>query len=55
MREMFTELSDELFDLTVTQKGIGNALYANEDEGGACCASCSCSLCISLCCCILCF
>ena len=49
---MFKELTDELLDLRVTEKGHRDALYAvtEPEEGGAGC-SCSCSwLCISLCC-----
>jgi hypothetical protein len=50
---MFRELTQELFDLRITEKGFGLALYANEEDdgGGSACSSCSCStLCISLCC-----
>ena len=49
---MFRQLTDELLDLRVTEKGYGLALYASEeDEGGSTCCSCSSStLCISLCC-----
>lgn len=49
---MFRELTDELLDLRVEEKGYGLALYANnEDGGGEACSSCSCSLlCVSLCC-----
>jgi hypothetical protein len=51
MRETFTKLTEELLDLTVTEKGVGNALYAQNDEGCACGAcSSSCTLCSSLCC-----
>ena len=49
---MFRELTDELLDLKIVEKGYRSALYAVtdiEDGGGGC--SCSCSwLCISLCC-----
>jgi hypothetical protein len=50
--DVFRELTDELLDLHLTEKGYGNALYAaDEDEGGGTCCSCSSStLCISLCC-----
>ena len=49
---MFRELTDELLDLRLTEKGYGAALYAaDQDEGGGTCCSCSCSmLCVSLCC-----
>jgi hypothetical protein len=51
---MFTELTAELLDLRVTEKGFGFALYASEeDPGGGDPCSCSCSssiLCVSLCC-----
>ena len=50
---MFHELTEELLDLKVVEKGFGDALYAtsaDEGGGGGQC-SCSCSyLCISLCC-----
>jgi hypothetical protein len=49
---MFRELTEELLDLKVVEKGFGDALFATvepETGGGQC--SCSCSyLCISLCC-----
>jgi hypothetical protein len=45
---MIAEFSDDLLDLNVTVKGVGNALLANtEDQGGG---SSSCSLSSSLCC-----
>jgi hypothetical protein len=49
---VFRQLTDELLDLRVTEKGYGSALYAaDEDDGGGSCCSCSSStLCISLCC-----
>ena len=51
---MFKELTEELLDLTVVEKGYRNALYAANDSGGGgprCSASTStCELCISLCC-----
>jgi hypothetical protein len=31
---MFTELSDELLDLVVEEKGYRHALYASTDPGG---------------------
>ena len=46
---MLSELGDALLDLTVTEKGVGNALYAMDglpDPGcDLCCSSCH------LCCC----
>ena len=48
---MFTELTDELLDLTITEKGYRDALYAMGSAEGGCKSSWSCSwLCISLCC-----
>ena len=49
---MFKELTAELLDLRVTEKGYGDALYATTDGDEGCTgSSCSCSwLCISLCC-----
>ena len=48
---MFTELTNELLDLKVEEKGYGHALYAVENDETGCQCSCSCSwLCISLCC-----
>ena len=49
---MFKEFTEELLDLTVTEKGYGDAFFASaEDAGGGSSCSCSCSyLCISLCC-----
>ena len=32
---MFTELSEELLDLAVHEKGYRNALYANTEPGGS--------------------
>ena len=46
---MFRELTEELLDLTISEKGVGAALYAmtrDPDESG--CSSCS--SCWSLCC-----
>jgi hypothetical protein len=51
--DVFRQLTEELLDLRVTEKGYGTALYAaDEDEGGGgtCCSCSSCTLCISLCC-----
>ena len=50
---MFTQLTDDLLDLTATEKGFGGALYAvNEEPGcssssGPCIVLCTliCSLC----------
>ena len=50
---MFRELTDELLDLRVTEKGYRNALFAALDDPDNGCSGCSCScswLCISLCC-----
>jgi hypothetical protein len=49
---VFKELTHELLDLRVTEKGYGDALYASADDGDpGCNSSCSCSwLCLSLCC-----
>ena len=45
---MFRELTQELLDLTITEKGFGAALYAvTADEESGCS---SCSSCWSLCC-----
>ena len=44
---MLTELGDALLDLTVTEKGIGNALYAVESVPDPGCSQCSCTV---LCC-----
>jgi len=49
---VFAELTEELLDLAASEKGFRNAMYAqNEDEK---CSS-SCSGCIVLCCCHLCW
>jgi hypothetical protein len=42
---MFTELTDDLLDLTATEKSSGLALYAANDEP----ACCSCSVTIVFC------
>jgi hypothetical protein len=47
MRETFAELTEDLLDLTVVEKGVGNAIFAADDPGGA---SSSCTYCSSLCC-----
>ncbi len=51
---MLDELVSELLDLTATEKGYGNALYAASDEGpgcsGGCCTiGCCIELCFHLC------
>lgn len=45
---MFAELTEEMFDLEVSVKGYGGALYAAVDPGGACSSGCSN---LVLCCC----
>ena len=47
---MFKELTDELLDLTVSEKGFGNALYAAVDNDDGCGGAGSCSCSWSLCC-----
>ena len=47
--EMFTELSEELLDLTVHESGYRNALYAKVGDPGGC--SCSTGSSSSLTCC----
>jgi hypothetical protein len=51
---MFASLTDELLDLTATEKGVGAALYAAADEPGCCSSGCSCNGCSILLCCFLC-
>jgi hypothetical protein len=46
---MFTELSEELLDLSATTRGYGGALYAATDPGGSCCGGC-CNLVLCCCC-----
>jgi hypothetical protein len=46
---MFKELTEELLDLTVEEKGFRNALYAAANPGGACSACCTCCNCLFLC------
>lgn len=46
---MFTELTEELFELEATTKGYGGALYAAVDPGGGCCGGC-CNLVLCCCC-----
>ena len=43
---MFEQLTQELLDLTVTEKGYRNALYAAKWD---CCACCSCCRCLFSC------
>jgi hypothetical protein len=49
---MFTELSEELLDLTAHEQGFRNALYARMGDPGS---SCSCGSSSSLTCCKLCW
>jgi hypothetical protein len=44
---MFTELTDELLDLTATEHGYRGAIYARLPEGV--CASCCCCKCLFWC------
>jgi hypothetical protein len=47
---MFTELTQELLELTVVEKGHCNALYASVRPGTGCCsACCTCCQCIFFC------
>jgi hypothetical protein len=46
---MFKELTEELLDLTVAEKGYRNAFYASVNPGGACSACCTCCHCLFLC------
>jgi hypothetical protein len=47
---MFTELTEELLDLTVREKGFRHALYAQNQGPGSCCTGSSSSLtCCKLC------
>ena len=50
---MFHELTDELLELTVTEKGYRAAVYGNVVGSDGCSGSCSCSS--SLTCCCLCW
>ena len=51
---MFKELTEELLDLTVVERGYRNALYASNDAGGTgrtlCTTASTTELCFSLCC-----
>ena len=49
---MFTRLTDDLLDLSSTEKGRAYAVLA-ANEGDAC--SCSCASCVVLCCCYICW
>lgn len=40
---MLTQLTEELLDLTVTQKGAGGVPYAVNDISLCCCLSCTCT------------
>jgi hypothetical protein len=47
---MFSELSDDLLDLSVQEKGYRNALYASTQPPGSSCSGSSSSLtCCKLC------
>jgi len=50
---VFREITEELLDLRLTEKGFAAAFYASQEDGGGdpCSTSCSSSgLCVSLCC-----
>ena len=50
VRPVFTTLTDDLLDLTASEKGVGSARYAQVDEPGCSCGGCSCFiLCCYLC------
>jgi hypothetical protein len=40
---MFSELTQELMELTVESKGVGAPLYAVNDITLCCCLSCTCT------------
>jgi hypothetical protein len=46
---MFAELTEELLDLTVNEKGFRHALYAKNQDPGSCCGSSSSLTCCKLC------
>lgn len=48
---MFTTLTEELLDLTATEKGVGAAMYAQIEQPGCSCGGCSSS---TVLCCFLC-
>jgi hypothetical protein len=51
---MFHELTEDLLDLRVTEKGYGSAMYAaKQDEPG--CSNCGLCCSIVLCCCYVCW
>jgi hypothetical protein len=52
---VFSELTAELLDLSVEEKGYRHALFASSDGGGAGCSGSSCALSSSLSCCRLCW
>lgn len=43
---MFSELTEELLDLTVVDKGYGNALFAHVLTGGGACSACCTTCCV---------
>lgn len=47
---MFQELTDELLELTMTEKGYRAAVYGVKDGGGGSCGSCTCSSSLTTCC-----
>ena len=49
---MFATLTEELLDLTATERGVGLAAYASADDPGGC-GGCS-SVCSIIVCCFLC-
>ncbi|HSL65083.1 MAG TPA: hypothetical protein VK874_10545 [Gaiellaceae bacterium] len=49
---MFTRLTDDLLDLSSTEKGRAYAVLAANDDD---LCSCSCTGCVILCCCFLCW
>ena len=50
---MFATLTEELLDLTATEKGVGLAAYAAADDPGGGCGGCS-NACSIVVCCFLC-
>jgi hypothetical protein len=47
---MFQELTDELLELTMTEKGYRAAMYGMFDDDGGSCGSCTCSSSLTTCC-----
>jgi hypothetical protein len=48
---MFQELTDELLELTMTEKGYRAAMYGSMDDGGGSSGgSCTCSSSLTTCC-----